>query len=434
MKRLSLAVTRLGAADWLTGERAGLWLRALAAVTALFVITWLIRSRGGVDPTGRPLSTDFISFWTASRLALQGTPAAAYDQDLHMALQQATFPAVDVGYTPFPYPPMFLFICLPLGLLPYLASLFAWIVVTLFGYWRVVDAWLVGVRPKMLLALAFPAVLLNLAHGQNAFLTTALFGGGALLLRRSPFLAGACLGALIYKPQLGILIPVALLGARQWRAIAGAATTAVCLTVGATLAFGTEPWAGFFQMLPLMRYAVETNLLHPAKLQSTFSALRLWDAPLEAAYGAQIVLSLCVAGVVGWFATRAPTSRAIGPVLITATLLATPYIVDYDLTLTAIPMAWVLSEGLRGGFLRWEKLTLLAAYALPLVARVVAARLGVPLGPPILMGLLLVTLRRGLLIEMIHREGMEATTSGRIAGSLNWTHSVRHGPEAQGSP
>lgn len=98
---------------------------------------------------------------------------------------------------------MVLFICVPLGLLPYLASLFAWMGVKLFCYWRVVDAWLAGVRPKVLLALAFPAVLLNLAHGQNAFLTTALFGGGALLLRRSPFLADACLGALVYEPATG---------------------------------------------------------------------------------------------------------------------------------------------------------------------------------------------------------------------------------------
>lgn len=92
-----------------------------------------------------------------------------------------------------------------------------------------------------------------------------------------------------------------------------------------------------------------------------------------------------------------PSSRTIVPVIITATLLATPYIIDYELMLAAIPMAWVLSEGLRGGFLRWEKLTLLAAYALPPVARVAAARLGVPLGPPSLIALLLVTLRRGLL-------------------------------------
>lgn len=107
MKRVSLAVTRFGAADWLTGERATAWLRALAAVTALFVIAWLFLSRGGLDPTGRPLSTDFIIFWTASRLLLQDTPAAAYDQELHLALQQATFPAVDVGYAPFPYPQWF---------------------------------------------------------------------------------------------------------------------------------------------------------------------------------------------------------------------------------------------------------------------------------------------------------------------------------------
>ncbi|WP_372784213.1 glycosyltransferase family 87 protein [Phenylobacterium sp.] len=400
MHRLRRALMRLGAADWLTAERATAWLRVLAAVTVLIVVGWIALSRGGVDLTGKPLGTDFLSFWTASRLLLQGAaPATVYDAQAHAALQQATFPGADVGYTPFPYPPMFLLICVPLGFLPYFGSLVAWMGLTLLGYWRVVGAWLAGVRGRTLLALSFPAVLLNLGHGQNAFLTTGLFGGGALLLQRRPFLAGACFGALIYKPQLGLLIPVALIAARQWRALLGAAATAIALTGAATLAFGLEPWRGFLAILPQMRAVVEGDELDPGKVQSLFAALRLWHAPLGAAYAAQIALSLAVAVAVGWFAARRARSPAIGPVLMTAALLATPYVLDYDLTLTAVPMAWVLGEGLRRGFARWEKLVLLAAYVLPLVSRVAAMRLGVPLGPPVLVALLLITLRRGLLAD-----------------------------------
>ena len=58
-------------------------------------------------------------------------------------------------------------------------------------------------------------------------------------------IAGIFIGCLTYKPQWGILIPVALLAAKEWRAFAGAAAT-TALLVGASIAvFGTGPWEAF---------------------------------------------------------------------------------------------------------------------------------------------------------------------------------------------
>ena len=76
-------------------------------------------------------------------------------------------------------------------------------------------------RPGALLAA--PAVFINAVGGQNGTWTAALFGGGLSLLERRPLLAGGLLGLLIYKPQLALLIPVALLAGRHWRAFAAAA-------------------------------------------------------------------------------------------------------------------------------------------------------------------------------------------------------------------
>jgi hypothetical protein len=45
------------------------------------------------------------------------------------------------------------------------------------------------------------------------------------LLERRPLLAGGLLGLLIYKLQLGLLIPVALLAGRHWRASEGVAAS-----------------------------------------------------------------------------------------------------------------------------------------------------------------------------------------------------------------
>src|SRR5258706_16321345 len=80
-------------------------------------------------------------------------------------------------------------------------------------------------RGALLLALAAPAVFVNAVRGQNGTWTAALCGGGLSLLERRPLLAGGLLGLLIYKPQLGLLIPVALLAGRHWRASKGVAVS-----------------------------------------------------------------------------------------------------------------------------------------------------------------------------------------------------------------
>ena len=56
-----------------------------------------------------------------------------------------------------------------------------------------VRRWLRGLAdaPVWLPLLAFPALWIDLGNGQNAALTTAIFAGGALLLPKRPWLAGA---------------------------------------------------------------------------------------------------------------------------------------------------------------------------------------------------------------------------------------------------
>ena len=93
---------------------------------------------------------------------------------------------------------------------------------------------------------AFPALLQCGVMGQNAMLTAALFAGGtALLARGRPVLAGAVLGCLCYKPHLAVLLPVAMIAAREWRATFATACMAVFLCAGAAAAFGPDVWAGY---------------------------------------------------------------------------------------------------------------------------------------------------------------------------------------------
>ena len=117
---------------------------------------------------------------------------------------------------------MFLAIVLPLALLPYNGALIVWTLVGLAAY--LIVMWKIAPRRDTLwVALAFPGALLTILDGQNGLITAALFGGGLLLLERRPWVAGALFGLLCYKPQFGILLPLAFLAARQWRAAVGAA-------------------------------------------------------------------------------------------------------------------------------------------------------------------------------------------------------------------
>jgi alpha-1,2-mannosyltransferase len=383
-------------AAWLNPTRARAYRWIFAGCAAVGLVGWAVIARSGVDPLGKALGTDFTSFWAASRLALDGRPADVYRPAIHAAAERAIFGGLDTGYATFFYPPVYLLICLPLALLPYLAALAVWLGATGYAYWRVARAALGKASGSALSVLAFPGVLVNLGHGQNGFLTAALLGGGALALRTRPIAAGVCLGAMIVKPHLGVLIPVALLAGGRWRAVASASATVLALVAASAVVFGLPTWQGFLAAAPLAKATMEQNLVGNEKLQSAFAAVRLGGGPLHVAYLVQALTALTVASLLIVLARRGRDPDALGPALVAGSLLASPFLLDYDLVLLAVPLAWSLSRAQRDGFLPWEKLTLALGFVLPLISRPLAARLGLPLGPPVILAVLWTVLRRGL--------------------------------------
>jgi len=389
MSRLSL----LAEANWLSADRARAYGRVLLAMTVLLAALWIGLARNGVDRMGHPLGTDFLSFWAASDIAQSGRPADVYDPMVHGQREQELFPDDGKqGYAAFFYPPTYLLLCLPLALLPYFWSLAAWIGVTFLAYWRSVRALLPG--PGMALPIfAYPAVLLVAGNGQNALLTTALFAAAAHWLDAQPLLAGLCLGALCIKPHLCILVPVTLLASRHWRAVLGAAIGVAGLVLASLLLLGADTWRGFLHIAPLARQTLEQGLVEPGKMPSVFAAFRVLTAPLPVAYAAQIAAGVAAAAVLIWLRHARDAAGQVAA-LVAATLLATPFLLDYDLTLAAVPLAWVFARAQAGGFLRWEKIVLAAAFVLPLLARSLATWFSLPAGPLVDAALLAVVARR----------------------------------------
>jgi hypothetical protein len=129
-------------------------------------------------------------------------------------------------------------------------------------------------------------------------------------------------------------------------------------------------------------------------IQSVFSAVRMWGGPVALAYAAQgaMALGLAAALIRLWRSQAAFALKAAA--LCIATLLATPYSLDYDMMLLAPAIAFLAVDGLQRGFSPYHKTALAALWLVPLVARSVAQATLVPLGVMAMLAMLLLVLHR----------------------------------------
>jgi hypothetical protein len=281
-------------------------------------------------------ATDFVSFWAAARLAIEGHAPLAYDVAAH---RQVALTAASLGgnVVPFPYPPPFLLFVVPFGLVPYWLGFVLWLAATGGLY-------LLASRPLTppYYALAHPAVALNGMIGQNGFLTAGIFMAGASRLGTAPVLAGAIWGLLAIKPQLALLLPVALIAGREWKAIAGGALSAAALSLLALLLLGTGAWRGFFEILAFYASWMAQGAWPWRMIASPFGVLRYFQVPQAAALLVHAAIALGAAWVT-WraWARRLPQRM---PVLAAATLLVSPYALSYDSLLLLVPLAWLIAE------------------------------------------------------------------------------------------
>jgi hypothetical protein len=360
------------------------------------VMTWTLSGHGVADPMGRPVGTDFLRLWAASYALLHDQARAIYDPAAFFALERAVTQPATPDFYPWNYPPASLLIVYPLALLPYLGSLAVWTAAGFTGYLAVL--WRIFPKPLTLwVGLAFPAVFWTVTHGQNSFLTTSLFCWGLLFLPRRPVLAGVLLGGLICKPHLGLLVPIALVAGRHWRAVLAAALTVLVSAAISAALFGTDLWTDFLASTTSTRGMLENgmNLGHYYKMQSVFAAARLLGSSLPVAYSMQAIVALCAAAAVAWVWWR-PTGAADmrNAVLMAATPLSTAFIFDYDLMLLAPAIAWLARKSITDGALPYERTTLVAAFLAPFVSRVVGMHTHLLLAPIFITALVAVLIRR----------------------------------------
>ena len=386
----------LRSGSWLTLARARGYSLILIGISVLAIAGWIAVSDGLIDRNGKPIGTDFSNVYAAGTLTWKGRPAEAYVPALQHAAEKAVFGGREVPFFGWHYPPFFLAIAALVAAVPYAWGLSIWLVASLAAYLAMMRALLP--RPEtLLMAAAFPAVFINIGHGQNGFLTAALLGGALHWLDRRRWLAGVLIGLLAYKPQFGVLIPVALVAGGRWQTIGAAAATVAALVAVSFATLGSSVWQAFADSVNFTQTVVlEQGGTGWEKIQSIFSAARMWGATVHTAYAVQGALLLALALTLAWLWHSDAAFELKAAALAAGSLLATPYVLDYDLVVLAVAIAFLVRYGMRHGFRDFEISLLAAAWIVPLLSRGVAGVSGIPLGLLVLLALYVLILRRAV--------------------------------------
>jgi glycosyl transferase family 87 len=375
---LAQVAAQLESGEWLSRERLRLYVIILL-IAELAVFAFLVaETHGWIVPLDKPNTTDFVSFYAAGRLADAGTPALAYEHAAHLAAEEAIV-GQGIQYQFFNYPPVYQMLFVLVAHLPYLTAFVAFQTATLILFLLVARRILDDLSPTTLIALlAFPAVWWNFGLGQNAFLTAALFGLATLLVDRRPVLAGLCFGAICYKPHFALLVPLALGIGGHWRAFLAAAVSATTLILISVGFLGWDTWQAFFATAGASHTMYESGRILFGGFVSPFGAMRLMGASIAASYVVQGVFTVLAAAVVGivWQRRLSPPVR--NAVLASATLLAVPLSLLYDMMIGAVAGCWLLRGAGQQTMPAWEKTALALIYAAMLDSRGLAEELSVP--------------------------------------------------------
>jgi hypothetical protein len=337
---------------------------------------------------------DFFLYWSFGKFLEAHPFADLYDYSLLHPFEVSSGGGPGF-YGPHLYPPLLAFLFVPLTRLDYVSAELAWCLGTLALYlWAAFGrAW----RPYAVLAtLLLPMTVNCMAAGQNGFLSAALLIGGFRLITRRPLVAGIVFGLLCYKPQLSVLVPVALVSARQRRALASAAATVALIVVATSITAGWSIW-------PLWLASLNENasqLIGPNPLThlmpTVMAAVSLLGGSAALARLMQLAAASAAITAV-WILFRGGIGPLPAAALLAGTFLVPPYAMAYDVPIVATAMVLVMEErhAARGSFDLIEVMVLGLAATMPALMSVRDLRIPMAtISIALLFGLIV---RRGLM-------------------------------------
>ena len=298
---------------------------------------------------------DFFSQWTLARLAVEGHGRGIYDPGLQrrVAQQYVSPDKLDfrsdfydrVGVSP--YPPIMALLYAPLGWLsPQTAQ---WCMVQLAVALAFLTAWAVSrtvdgrisFSTALLAVCCFPGFFYNVALGQNAAITLALFAWGWMALATGkPVSAGVVWGVLAYKVHWVAAVGWIPFVLKRHRAYAGLIVSIAVLTTAATLVFGVEVWSAWLvRVRAITAFYGENPVQLGLACDLRAAAHRYLPADLANLGGWTL---LAIVGAMSWWqfhrtgAHDAKTPAAC--VLLFGAGLVAPYMMYYDVTVFVLPL------------------------------------------------------------------------------------------------
>jgi hypothetical protein len=380
------------AAHWLTADRLQLYSVGALICFTLFVSIYLVRAIWMSHEYMTPLAVDFVPFWSASHLALHGHAVDAYNFEVLHKVESAAL-ARPAGILLWLYPPSFLLVVYPFALLPWQIAATLFLGVTYLMFIKAMHA-IVGRKETMMVAAAFPGAMLGALAGQNGMLTASLVAFGLVLLPRRPLLAGVCFGVLCMKPQLAVLLPFALLCARSWRALGALAFTALAMLGIAVALFGVETLSAFLHSMGTVAQYVESSRAAMHRIPSAYSFVKMMHGPTMLANAAQAV-SVASAAAAVWYAWSRAASHALrAATLVSASLMVSPYLYDYDLAWLGVFIAWYVKHAMEHGWRPWQREWMIVLWLMPFAGIFIVGKLHFQFMPLIIAMTLAMVVRR----------------------------------------
>lgn len=310
---------------------------------------WVIAMLSGlvrvVDAVGRaPGRTgifDFHAFMIAGRLTWAGHLADAYHSKTMLALEQQL--GGQKVFMPWTYPPLFGVLMAPFSRMP-IAVAFSLFVLATFALFVFAVARLAPRWGWLVLLTLEPCIVIDLAVGQNGFLTGALFAfAAAAFIRRRPGQGGLAIGALAYKPHMALIWPAILAMRGRWGTFAIAGAVAVALTGASFLIVGPEPFKALLTGgAEAKRYmAAGAYPLH--RMTSLYASGVSFGLPAGAALGLHALGALLALAGAVWVGRRLPEPAQVGLAIMTTVFLS-PYFYDYDQPVFGVGLALILPE------------------------------------------------------------------------------------------
>ncbi len=334
----------------------GLFALAVLAAMLVSMFLWSANFRAPRDERDVLPGADYFQFFVAGQLIRHGHQDRLYDFEFVKAFQHD--PAVipyrwnPDAFLVYIYPPFFAWFCLPAAYLPFHAGAIVWALV-MTGFLLASLGLLVRRFPNapggfgwvLLACLAYRPVLMSIYTCQNATLSLFILTLAFVLLRGGrPAMAGLVFSALAFKPQLTLVIGLAMLCKRQWRFVAGAAAGGLLLLL-ASLAVSPSATLDYVRLAPGMSKWIEMPGMPLERMSCWYGYWRLAFAgrPLALAQAATLVTSLITLVPLVW-TLRGPLSPGAScfpmqfAAMVLATVVLSPHLLAYDLTLLVLPL------------------------------------------------------------------------------------------------